>query len=50
MVSMGGFDTHANQPINHERLMSRLSLAVNNFYEDLGFQDMQKQSVKHDLF
>jgi uncharacterized protein (DUF1501 family) len=43
MVSMGGFDTHANQPINHERLMSRLSLAVNNFYEDLGFQDMQNK-------
>ncbi len=37
MVSMGGFDTHANQPLTHEKLMSRLSLAVKNFYEDLTF-------------
>lgn len=35
MISMGGFDTHGNQPIAHERLMSNLSVAINNFYEDL---------------
>ena len=35
MISMGGFDTHGNQPIVHERLMSTLSIAINNFYEDL---------------
>ncbi len=35
MISLGGFDTHGNQPIVHERLMSTLSIAINNFYEDL---------------
>jgi len=37
MISMGGFDTHGNQPLAHERLMTNLSVAVNNFYEDLSF-------------
>jgi len=37
MVSMGGFDTHGEQPIVHERLMSNLSMAIQNFYEDLAF-------------
>lgn len=37
MISMGGFDTHGNQPLVHERLMSDLSIAVNHFYEDLAF-------------
>ena len=37
MISMGGFDTHGNQPQAHARLMSNLSIAVNNFYDDLGF-------------
>lgn len=37
MISMGGFDTHGNQPLAHERLMSNLSIAINNFYEDLGY-------------
>ncbi len=35
MISMGGFDTHGNQPLAHERLMSNLSIAIDNFYEDL---------------
>lgn len=35
MISIGGFDTHGNQPLAHERLMTNLSVAVNNFYEDL---------------
>ncbi len=39
MISMGGFDTHGNQPLAHERLMSTLSIAVNNFYEDLAFTE-----------
>ena len=34
---MGGFDTHGNQPLAHERLMTNLSIAVKNFYEDLTF-------------
>ncbi len=43
MISMGGFDTHGNQPENHERLMSNLSIAVNNFYEDLAFTEQDEQ-------
>ena len=39
MISMGGFDTHGNQPLAHERLMSTLSIAVNNFYQDLAFTE-----------
>ncbi len=35
MISMGGFDTHGNQPLAHQRLMSNLSRAVSAFYEDL---------------
>ncbi len=35
MISMGGFDTHGNQPLAHQRLMSNLSKAVSAFYEDL---------------
>ena len=37
MISMGGFDTHGNQPLVHERLMTQLSIAVDNFYDDLAF-------------
>jgi len=37
MISMGGFDTHGNQPLAHERLMTNLSVAINNFYEDIAF-------------
>ncbi|MFK5972549.1 MAG: DUF1501 domain-containing protein [Flavobacteriaceae bacterium] len=37
MISMGGFDTHGNQPLAHERLMTNLSVAINNFYDDVAF-------------
>ena len=37
MISMGGFDTHGNQPLAHERLMTNLSVAVDNFYDDIAF-------------
>ncbi|RTE55337.1 DUF1501 domain-containing protein [Arenibacter aquaticus] len=37
MISLGGFDTHGNQPLVHERLMTQLSIAVDNFYDDLAF-------------
>ncbi|BFP40719.1 hypothetical protein FGF1_15640 [Flavobacteriaceae bacterium GF1] len=43
MISMGGFDTHGNQPLAHERLMSTLSIAVNNFYEDLAFTEQDNK-------
>ncbi|MGJ8739093.1 DUF1501 domain-containing protein, partial [Zobellia laminariae] len=39
MISMGGFDTHGNQPLAHERLMSNLSIAIDNFYEDLAYTE-----------
>jgi hypothetical protein len=35
MVSLGGFDTHANQPTRHEALMTRLAKAIQTFYKDL---------------
>ncbi|AWX44870.1 hypothetical protein HME9304_01875 [Flagellimonas maritima] len=43
MISMGGFDTHGNQPLVHERLMSNLSIAINNFYEDIAFTNQDEQ-------
>ncbi|MBT8311342.1 MAG: DUF1501 domain-containing protein, partial [Flavobacteriaceae bacterium] len=43
MISMGGFDTHGNQPLAHERLMSNLSIAVNNFYEALAFTQQDEK-------
>lgn len=36
MVSIGGFDTHANQAGAHPILMERLATAVKAFYDDLG--------------
>ena len=30
-----GYDTHANQPPTHKALLESLSLAINDFYEDL---------------
>jgi uncharacterized protein (DUF1501 family) len=37
-VSMGGFDTHANQKGPHERLMTELGEGVEAFYNDLDKQ------------
>ncbi|MCX5661560.1 MAG: DUF1501 domain-containing protein [Planctomycetota bacterium] len=34
-VSMGSFDTHANQPNNHGRLLGQFSAAVQAFYAEL---------------
>ena len=41
MISMGGFDTHGNQPLAHARLMTNLSVAIDNFYEDLTFTEQE---------
>lgn len=35
LVSLGGFDTHANQMDDHAALISELSTAVSDFYDDL---------------
>lgn len=43
MISMGGFDTHGNQPLAHEQLMSNLSIAINNFYEDVAFTQQDEK-------
>ncbi|MDE3742438.1 DUF1501 domain-containing protein [Maribacter polysaccharolyticus] len=39
MISMGGFDTHGNQPLIHEQLMTNLSVAIDNFYDDIAFTE-----------
>ncbi len=41
MVSLGGFDTHANQLVNHENLLRNLAGAVKSFYDDLAFQGLK---------
>ncbi|MFS4493113.1 DUF1501 domain-containing protein [Maribacter sp. 2308TA10-17] len=43
MISMGGFDTHGNQPLAHERLMTNLSVAIDNFYDDLSFTEQDEK-------
>ena len=35
MVSIGGFDTHGNQALTHQLLLSSLSSALKSFYDDL---------------
>ncbi|WP_299113935.1 DUF1501 domain-containing protein [uncultured Winogradskyella sp.] len=35
MVTLGGFDTHANQAEKHQELLTDLSNSINKFYEDL---------------
>lgn len=42
MVTLGGFDTHADQIIRQQELLSDLSSTIKNFYDDLtsiGIQD-----------
>jgi len=46
MISIGGFDTHGNQPALHERLMTNLSIAINNFYEDLAFTEQDDKVLR----
>ena len=35
VVTLNGFDTHANQLNNHQRLLNDLATAVSSFYQDL---------------
>lgn len=37
-VTLGGFDTHANQPATHGRLLRQLGDALNAFYRDMKAQ------------
>lgn len=39
VVTLNGFDTHANQEINHDNLLRDLSSAVDSFFTDLGQGD-----------
>lgn len=45
MVSMTGFDTHANQLTRHEDLLRQLSDSVVAFYADLARAGLEKQVV-----
>lgn len=37
-ITMGGFDTHANQPGQHANLLNNLSSSIDAFYKDLALQ------------
>jgi uncharacterized protein (DUF1501 family) len=41
-ASLGGFDTHANQPKSHASLLNTLSEAIAAFYRDLAAQGLDK--------
>ena len=42
VVSLNGFDTHAEQMTQHDNLLEILSTAVNDFYADLAFGEWDK--------
>ncbi len=42
MVTLDGFDTHANQNGTHPRLMTEIAASVKAFYDDLGFVNKDK--------
>lgn len=42
-VSLGGFDTHANQSFQHASLMTQLSQSLNAFYKDMKAQGNSKR-------
>lgn len=43
MVTLNGFDTHANQEDDHRTLLEDLSKSMKAFYEDLGAVGMQNE-------
>ena len=45
LVTIGGFDTHANQKNTHEILLNTVSNAVADFYEDLAASGLQNNVV-----
>ncbi len=44
-TQLGGFDTHSNQRLNHDRLMLQLDEAVAAFYSDLKAQGQDKRVI-----
>ena len=45
LVTLGGFDTHANQVQYHDELMQDLSNSIKAFYDDLSSSGMQNRVV-----
>lgn len=43
MVTLSGFDTHAEQLPKHEKLMTRLTKTISNFYADLKAQNLDSK-------
>ena len=44
-VSMGGFDTHAQQPKRHDNLMADLSAGLSAFMQDLKLQNLEDRTL-----
>lgn len=45
MVTLDGFDTHANQTANHQNLLEDLSNSMNSFFNDIGASGMEKNVI-----
>ena len=43
MVSIGGFDTHGNQSLTHEVLLTELSNSIKKFYDDLNYEGLDSK-------
>ena len=43
MVTLDGFDTHADQPDRHQKLMTNLTQAIANLYDDLAVQNKDSE-------
>ena len=43
MVSLGGFDTHGNQPTTHQALLTQLSKSIETFYNDLNYDGLDSK-------
>ena len=43
MVSIGGFDTHGNQSLTHQTLLTELSNSIKKFYDDLNYEGLDSK-------
>ena len=43
MVSIGGFDTHGNQSLTHEVLLTYVADAIKKFYDDLNYEGIDSK-------